>query len=76
MSAIWHDSGMPGFMASAPRFSFHDLPEIVQEAPAAYKAVVEDMRIRERLLGAGWFRHNAELSYQFWLMKRPWWLAL
>jgi hypothetical protein len=74
VSAISHDSGQPSFLGVAPRFSFVDLPEIHQEAPAPYQAAMEDMRIRERLLGAGWFKHNAVLAHTFFEMKRPWWL--
>lgn len=74
MSAIWHDSGAPSFLGLAPRFSFYDLPEIHQEAPAPYQAAMEDIRIREALLGVQWFKHNAELAYRFYQMKKPWWM--
>jgi hypothetical protein len=76
MGAIWHDSGVPGFLAPAPRFSFHELPEIHQEAPASYRAAMEELRALEMARGAGWDKHNAELAHSFYMMKRPWWLNL
>ena len=76
MSAIWHDSGIPSFLAPPPRFSFHDLPEVVQEAPASYQAVLAEMRARDRVLGAGWLQHNAVLAHEFYQMKRDWWVSL
>jgi hypothetical protein len=75
VSAIWHDHGQPSFLGIAPRFSFFDLAEVHQEAPASYQAVMEDVRLRERMLGVDWFRHNAALAHVFWLRKRPWWLV-
>ena len=76
MSAIWHDSGVPSFFAPSPRFSFHDLPEVVQEAPVAYQAVLAEMRARDLARGAGWLQHNAALAQRFYQMKRDWWLSL
>jgi hypothetical protein len=73
LSAIWRDSGQPSFLGIGPRFSFYELAEAHQEAPSPYQAAMEDMRIREQLLGGEWFRHNTDLAHQFWLMKRPWW---
>jgi hypothetical protein len=74
LSAIWHDHGLPSFLGTAPRFSFFDVAEIVQPAPAVYEARRERMQRWERKMGAGWFQHNAELAKVFWQMKRPWWL--
>jgi len=74
MTAIWHDTSVPGFFAPVPQFSFHELPEIHQEAPAAYAAAMAEMRARERAFGAAWYRHNAELAMRAWARRRPWWL--
>lgn len=74
MSATWHDHGMPSFFGVAPRFSFYEVAEIHQEAPAPYAAAMEEIRWRERMLGAEWFKHNAELAHQFYEMKKPWYL--
>lgn len=76
MSSIWHDHGKPSFLGIPPSFSFHELAEIHQEAPAAYIAVMEDLRVREKLYGASWFQHNTELSHIFWEAKKPWWINL
>lgn len=67
---------MPGFLAPAPRFSFHELPEIHQEAPAAYAAAMAEIRARELALGAGWFRHNAERAHELWELRKPWYCSL
>lgn len=76
MSAIWHDNGMPSFLGIKPSFSFHELAEIHVEAPTPYQCAMEDLRIREALLGydSDWHQHNAELAHSFYEMKKPWWL--
>jgi len=73
MAGMWHESSVPGFFATRPMFSFHELPEIHQEAPAAYAAAMSEIRAREMVLGAGWFRNNAEVAHEWWERKRPWW---
>ncbi len=73
VSALWHDSHMPSWAGGIISYSFHDLPEIHVEAPYAYQAAMEDMRIREQMLGAGWFKHNADLAHLFYEMKKAWW---
>lgn len=65
---------MPAFLGIAPKFSFYELAEIHQEAPTPYAAAMRDMKIREAMLGAEWFKHNTELSQTFYQMKKPWWL--
>jgi hypothetical protein len=39
-------------------------------------AAMEDLRIREELLGfdADWHKHNAELAHKVYVRKKPWWL--
>ena len=61
-------------MGIGPEFSFYEMAEIHQEAPTPYQAAMEDLRIREKLLGVGWFKHNAELSHSIWERHKPWWL--
>lgn len=75
MGAIWHDSGVPSFLAPPPRFSFHELPEIHQEAPQAYAAAMAELRAREMALGAGWTQNIAKRAHELWRLKRPWWLV-
>lgn len=74
MTSMWHDSGLPSFLGFKPNFSFHELPEIHQEAPSPYTQAMVEMHEREELLGAVWFRRNAEQAHVAWLRHRPWWL--
>lgn len=74
MAAIWHESNTPSWLGVGPSYSFVDLPEIHQVAPASYEAARAEMRAREMLLGAEWFQHNTELAHTFWERKKPWWL--
>lgn len=77
MSAIWHDHGQPSFLGIAPSFSFYETAQIIEPVEIAcpsYAVAMQEIRIREKLLGDGWFKHNAELSHIFWEMKKPWWL--
>ncbi len=76
MTAIWHDSGLPSFLGAPPRFSFQDIAEIVQPAPATYEAARYKYIKWERKMGAAYFRHNAYLAHQFYMAKRAWWLSL
>lgn len=75
MSAIVHDSGMPGFLAPRPQFSFDGRPEIHAPAPESYAEARAMTQKWERMLGEAWYRENANLAHQFWMMKRPWWLT-
>ena len=75
MGAIWHDSKLPSWMAAGPQFSFVDVVEIVQPAPATYEAARAQMQAWERKLGAVFYQHNAERAYEMWQLKRPWWLV-
>lgn len=74
MSAIWHDSKMPSFFGIPPSYSFQDIAEIVQPAPATYEVARARMQAWERRLGAVFYQHNAELAYAMWQLKKPWWL--
>lgn len=74
MSAYWHDAQMPSWAGGVTSYSFHDLPEIHVDAPYAYQVAMEEMQMREKLLGGEWFKHNTELAHYFWEMKKPWWL--
>lgn len=74
MSAIWYDHKMPSFLGIAPSYSFHELPEIHQEAPTPYAVAMQELKIREKLYGAQWFKHNAELAHVLWERKKPWFL--
>lgn len=76
MSAYWHDDGTPSFLGGVLSYSFVDTPEIHAEAPSPYMAAMEDLRIREALLGfdADWHKHNAEQAHQAYVRKKPWWL--
>lgn len=74
MAAIWHESSAPSWLGIKPSYSFHDLPEIHQEAPAQYAAAMAEIRAREMLLGVGWLKHNAEQAHAAWQHKKPWWL--
>ena len=74
MSAIWHDNGLPSFLGIAPKFSFYDLPEIHQEAPAPYEIAMREIKIMEEMMGQDWFKNNAVLAHTFFEMKRPWYL--
>ena len=74
MAAIFHDSGMPSFLAPPPRFSFIDIAEIVAPAPEQYAEARSRYMRWERKMGNVWFEHNHELAMRFWEAKRPWWL--
>ena len=74
MAAIWHDTKMPSWLAAGPQFSFHDLAEIVQPAPATYEQARKRMQAWERKLGAVFYQHNAELAMTWFQRKMDWWL--
>ena len=48
MSALWHDSGAPSFMSNAPAFSFYDVAEICEPAPASWQEQREKFRAFEK----------------------------
>lgn len=76
MSAFTHEHPLSIF-GFAPSFSFYEIAQQIEPVEvycAAYAAAMEDIKIRERLLGDEWFRHNAKLAHSFFEMKRPWWL--
>ena len=55
MSAIFHESQTPSFLAPAPAFSFFDQPEIYAPAPEAY----EQWRLSDIVpIHDGWFYHQ------------------
>ena len=72
MSTIWHDDAQPSFLGIAPRFSFFDIAEIVVHAPEQYEQARARLQAWERKLGCVFYQHNAELAYEFYRMKRPW----
>lgn len=74
MGAIYHDSGLPSFIAPGPKFSFFDVTEIHQAAPESYEEARVRLQAWECRFGAVWYRHNANLAHQFWQLRRPWWL--
>lgn len=74
MSAIWHDTGAPSFLSNAPQFSFLDVAEIVEPAPAAYAEARARMQAWERKMGGAYYQHNAALAWTFFQMKKAWWL--
>ena len=74
MSAIWHDSGKPSWLAAGPQFSFFDVAEIVQPAPQEWEEAREYLRVWERKFGSGWYQENAKRAWAVWQTKRPWWL--
>lgn len=74
VSAIWHDHGMPSFLGIAPSYSFFDVAEIVEREPQTHAEWRAQMQCWERKFGHGWYQHNAQLAWQFWRAKRPWWL--
>jgi hypothetical protein len=74
VAAIWHDHGLPSFLGAGPRYSFFDVAEIVEVAPAEYEAARLQLQAWERKLGSGWYQHNAELAHAFYVRKKPWWL--
>ena len=65
---------MPSWAGGVISYSFDGSPEIHAEAPQAYEAAMEEIHLRERLLGKEWFKHNAELAHDFYEMKKPWYL--
>ena len=73
MSVIWHDSGAPSFMSNAPAFSFYDVAEICEPAPASWQEQRERFRAFEKKMGGAWYRHNAYLAWTFYQMKKEWW---
>lgn len=75
MGAIWHDHGKPSFLGIGPSYSFYDIAEIVQPAPASYEEARARMQAWERRLGVGFYQHNAKRAYEVWQLKRPWWLT-
>jgi hypothetical protein len=75
VGAIWHDTGSPSWLAAGPQFSFQDVAEIVEPAPAAYAEARAHLQRWERRLGAAFYRDNARRARELWLMKRPWWLV-
>lgn len=74
MSALWHDHGLPSFLAAGPLFSFHEVAEVVAPCPETYATARARLQRWERKMGAAYFKHNADLARQFWLAQRPWWL--
>lgn len=76
MPAIWHDSGVPSFLAPRPLFSFHDLAQIECPAPYTYEIAMQVMRAREQRLGVEFFEHNARRARAVWDVKKPWWVSL
>ena len=74
MAAIWHDSGAPSFLGIPPSYSFQDVAEIHAPAPESYAESRQRMQRWEKKLGAAYYKHNAQLAYEFWQAKRPWWL--
>ena len=76
MSAIWHEPNSPSWLAAGPQFSFFDIAEIVQPAPASYEQARELLQAWERRLGAVFYQHNAELAWTHWQIHKPWYCNL
>lgn len=74
MSAIWHDSGKPSWLAAGPQFSFFDVAEIVEQEPASHAEWRAELQRWERKFGASWYQDNAKRAWDVWQTKRPWWL--
>ena len=74
MSAIWHEPNTPSWLGAGPRFSFFDIAEIVQPAPAQYEEARARLQAWERRLGAVFYQHNAMLAWTHWQRHNPWWL--
>lgn len=75
MSAIWHDPQAPLWLSGGPKFSFVDIAEIVQPAPAAYEEARARLQAWERKFGAAWYQDNARRARELWEVKKPWWLV-
>ena len=75
MSAIFHDSGVPSFFAPKPSFSFHDLAEVVELEPYAYKQRRMELEAMQGKFGIGWQQRQAVYGWELWRLHRPWWLT-
>ena len=75
MGAIWHDSKMPSFLGIPPSYSFQDIAEIVEPAPASYQEARARMQVWEQRQGAAFYQSNAKRAYELWQLRRPWWLV-
>lgn len=75
MSVIWHQSNAPTWLPAGPQYSFFDVAEIVQPAPAVYEEARARLQAWERKLGAAWYRQNTVRALAVWQAKRPWWLV-
>lgn len=72
MAAIWHDTGVPGWLSPKPQFSFHEMAEIHIPAPENYAHAMQEFN-----------RKYAEVHMIYvlqgevvWQRKRPWYCYL
>jgi hypothetical protein len=75
MSAIWHEPNQPLWLSGGPKFSFFDVAEIVEVAPAHYEQARRHLQQWQRKFGVGWYESNAKRAWSVWQTKRPWWLT-
>lgn len=76
MSAIWHDSGLPSFLAPRVAFSFYDQAQVEQPAPVSYQIAQEYRQFVQQPLGASFHWEVARRAHEVWLIKRPWWISV
>ncbi len=77
MSAIWHgSSGIPGFTALVPMFSFYDQAQVEQPAPISYR-VAQQFRATVQFPFGPDFRWEVRTRARLvWEAKRPWWCTV
>lgn len=77
MGAIWHDHGMPSFMAVGPRFSFFEQAIVVEVAPISWSDARRFFEREQARLGIGPEQHQAiaKQARAVYMAKRPWWVT-
>ena len=76
MSAIWHDSGIPSFLAPATRFSFFEQAQVESPAPIKYHLAQEWRHYMLRDKGTEWHQYNVEKGHKIYMSSRGWWLTI
>lgn len=75
MPAIVYDQPeCSSILGLPPSYSFHELAEIVAEAPLKYAIAKRHYEERSLRLGEAFYRRNEELAQRAWAAHRPWWL--
>lgn len=78
MGAIWHDHGLPSFMAVGPRFSFFERAIVVEVAPISWTDARRFFEREQARLGITAEVHQeiAKRAVEVWVRKRPWYCTM